>query len=1049
MNKDRWKKVNRIFHAALEVPASERERFVLTASQGDPSLQAEVEILLKADEQAGSYLESPLIAEELLSNTASPVSPGDVLCGRFRILRAVGEGGMGHVFAAYDSELGVNVALKVIRPEVASNPDALARFRQEVRLARRITHPNACRTFDIDRETRAVDPVSGAKQELVFLTMEFLEGETLGSRIKRTGALPLDQSLEIARQVSEPMCAAHALGIIHRDLKPANIMLVPPGTDAEDSIRAVITDFGLARMDTALPQGDRSSLSHSGRPIGTIAYMAPEQLEGTAVSAATDVYAFGLMLFEMVTGARAFPSDNFLTGIARRLNGPPPAAESLVPGLPASWRNAIEGCLRLKPTDRFQSTAHVIAVLEGGRAKLSRPGEPTRLQPIAPAFWSVRRRLSFLLGVLIAVVALFLGGYRIYRTSADSKVNPGALVYLTQVKNLTGEPALDNLTELFQAGLEQSAQINLLDQSRVGDTLQLMTKAPDTAIDQPLAREIAMRTGAVRVVFATVTGSRGSYKLDVDIQQPDNTPTRYREHWSKSFSWTTSASTASSATIPPELLTAVRNTSDWIRFKVGESRNDIALLNAPPEDVTTNNWRALEEYTAAEGMQLRLDTTRSIAALQSAVSLDPHFSLAYGRLGDLLFSAGRVQEGLQAYNDALESGQERRLSQRERSRIVGEYALDSHDYPTAEKAYREITLFYPNEYNGWSYRGYPLLMMGRTEEAIDTLKRAYAIDPTRGNAPWELARANLAKGDFSEALRWAEVLKKQGSPETHSYIQGAIQFLNNNFGAASDAFRSMQRSQKTLVHSWSYELLARVAVEQGHSSEAIEFLQEGILFDKQNGQNALEARKLMAAAYVLALNHQYTSCIEALHESLDRESGPQQIMLASSALGVAYHRAPRENAVALRKELSGLQRRLSPASLGVISDMARLRVKGEILLARGDAPDAVRVFKQAAGLDASANGREYLARALDAESQAQPEPRIAEELRRAALTAYAQTALRPDLLWFDSADNLPGYYSQQLSEFIRLAKATPGNEAQMAAAVKVLRNLRAPKVFAK
>ena len=206
MDQDRWKTVNHIFHAALEVSPSERHAFVHSASNGDPELQAEVELLLKADQDAGSYLETPLLPGELFSSSAPPVSPGDVLCGRFRILRAVGEGGMGHVFEAYDSELAVHVALKIIRPEIASNPETLNRFRQEVRLARQITHPNVCRTFDIERETSVVDPASGTKKELVFLTMEFLLGETLDSRVKRSGLLPLDEALQIADR-SQTRCS--------------------------------------------------------------------------------------------------------------------------------------------------------------------------------------------------------------------------------------------------------------------------------------------------------------------------------------------------------------------------------------------------------------------------------------------------------------------------------------------------------------------------------------------------------------------------------------------------------------------------------------------------------------------------------------------------------------------------------------------------------------------------------------------------------------------------------------------------------------------------
>lgn len=179
MDQNRWKTVNEIFHAALEVAASERHAFVVTAAKGDTFLRTEVELLLKADEEAGSYIETPANLVDFLSLPSPALEPGNVLCSRFRIDRAIGEGGMGHVFEAFDIELGVRVALKVIRPEIASDPEALVRFRQEVRLARRITHPNVCRTFDIERETRIVTKAREVNVEFVFFTMEFLEGETL------------------------------------------------------------------------------------------------------------------------------------------------------------------------------------------------------------------------------------------------------------------------------------------------------------------------------------------------------------------------------------------------------------------------------------------------------------------------------------------------------------------------------------------------------------------------------------------------------------------------------------------------------------------------------------------------------------------------------------------------------------------------------------------------------------------------------------------------------------------------------------------------------
>jgi len=341
---------------------------VLTASKGDPDVQAEVELLLQADQDAGSYLADPLISPGVSTDPVM-VCVGDELCGRFRILRKIAEGGMGQVFEAFDSELEISVALKMIRPDIAHDPRVLARFRQEVRLARQVSHPNVCRMFDIQHDALSSKAIPGEKREIVFLTMEFLLGETLAERISQKGAIPSDLALRLARQISSAIDAAHALGIIHRDLKPGNIMLVPSGhSDSDEELRAVITDFGLARF-TSLSQGPGASSSSQAYswPVGTMAYMSPEQLQNISVTGASDRYAFGLILFEMVAGKRAFPAENFLEGISERIAGLSPSLKQNIENLPATWCAAIESCLRTNPLERPSSAAEIVEILNGDR----------------------------------------------------------------------------------------------------------------------------------------------------------------------------------------------------------------------------------------------------------------------------------------------------------------------------------------------------------------------------------------------------------------------------------------------------------------------------------------------------------------------------------------------------------------------------------------------------------------------------------------------------------------------------------------------------------
>jgi eukaryotic-like serine/threonine-protein kinase len=1028
MDQDRWKTVNRIFHAALEVDIAQRRDLVLAQADGDPEVQSEVELLLQADADAGSYLETPANLSEAISGRSLDIVAGDVLCDRFRIVREIAEGGMGRVFEAFDTELSVQVALKVIRPDIVSIPQAVSRFRQEVRLARSITHPHVCRTFDIER---GIHVSHGQRTEIVFLTMEFLFGETLAARIKRNGALPLGEALTIARQIADALHAAHTLGVIHRDMKPANIMLVANEGVTQECPRAVITDFGLARLDPLFVAEGLSSFTNTDHPIGTLAYMAPEQLEGTAVSAATDIYAFGLILFEMVTGERAFPSNNLLTGIADRLHGSLRLRRIVAPEIPPNWHLTIDHCLSIRPSDRPQDAADVIATLERDRSQfysfLGRPYGKSSLR--------LPRTFAILATFLLAV-ALLTTGLRLHLSKADSKVNPGALVYLTEVKNQSGEKSFNNLTELIRAGLSQSMQVNLLDQGRIGDILQQMTKSPVTMIDATMAREIAMRAGAVRVIFAKLTGSHGNYSLDVDIQKPDNTPTRYRDHWTKSFAWHESGPDHDSSTIPNEVLANVRSASDWIRHEVGESANDLARLDSPPEDVTTNNWEALEEYSDAERLARGSDREGAVNELKSALEKDPHFALADALLGDIEIELDHPKEGYGAYGKALEIDTQRRLSLRERDRIKGIVAHDNADYEAAEAAYREYTLYYPNDYLAWFRRGRPLLMLGRPDESAEVLKRAHAIDPGRAGIVIQIVRANLVRGDLSEVQRWLDEMRLRYSRDSFLYAQGPAQVVKGNYSGAAQSFAELSNSKDAAFSLAGIEMLAELRAEQGNYREAEDLLSARLRVTPAN------TVLLMDKAQIECKLGDYSACLSDLGQVLSKDDGPRKIISASAILGGEIFSAPRAKTGSLRTFLKSLEVPSAGPQHGLIFDLARYRLRGEILLTEGDAKAALAEFFRADALDAPFNARDYLVRALTRAAAQERDASKAREMRRKAKEYCAAIALHPATVWQFSPAYPPGFYADQLEACLHLSGGPPISEAETRAMLQSLSALR-------
>jgi protein kinase-like protein len=347
MTPERWEKIEKLFEAAVELRPEDRAAFLDEACGGDAGLRAEIVLMLDHQQPTGKFI-TTLVNEaaKLFPYAKSDESndtrfiPGAVLAERYRIIGLLGKGGMGEVYRADDLKLAQPVALKFLPEKLLKNTDALKRFHAEVRTARKVTHPNVCRVFDI-----------GEARGLHFLTMEYIDGEDLSSLLRRIGRLPEDKAVEIARQLCAGLTAAHEEGVLHRDLKPANVMLDGRG-------RARITDFGLAGLaDEFQGQEIRS---------GTPAYMSPEQLAGKEVTVKSDIYALGVTLYEIFTGKKAFGASTLDELIKQQETSRPISISSLVKEVDPQVERVILRCLEKDPKDRPGSAVQVAAALPGG-----------------------------------------------------------------------------------------------------------------------------------------------------------------------------------------------------------------------------------------------------------------------------------------------------------------------------------------------------------------------------------------------------------------------------------------------------------------------------------------------------------------------------------------------------------------------------------------------------------------------------------------------------------------------------------------------------------
>ena len=357
MNPDRWQQISQLYHAALTRDARDRAGFLREACAGDDALHQEVASLLSNESQAAGFLSEPAFAAAAGIVTHAD---GTMLTGRrigvYQIQTLLGAGGMGEVYRARDTKLGRDVAFKILPRAFTADPDRLARFEREARVLASLNHPHIGAIYGVEES----DGVHA-------LVLELVDGETLADRLAK-GAVPLDQALRIAIQIASALDTAHRAGIVHRDLKPGNIMLTRSG-GASAAPMAKLLDFGLAKASApAVAGADGSmrptsppSLTAPGTILGTCQYMAPEQLEGREADARTDIFAFGAVLYEMLTGKKAFEGTSHASVSAAIMSSDPTPISALQPLTPPALDRVVATCLAKDPDERWQSARDVRA----------------------------------------------------------------------------------------------------------------------------------------------------------------------------------------------------------------------------------------------------------------------------------------------------------------------------------------------------------------------------------------------------------------------------------------------------------------------------------------------------------------------------------------------------------------------------------------------------------------------------------------------------------------------------------------------------------------
>lgn len=711
-------------------------------------------------------------------------SPGDVLAERYRVLRFLAEGGMGEVYEVQDQELGGRLAAKTVRAEVAADPTALERFRREIQLARRVTHPNVCRMFDV--AYHRPDPTAAGT---IFLTMELLLGPTLAERIA-AGPMSPEAALPIIRQIAAALDAAHEAGIVHRDLKPANVVLVPGQTPGkEDLVRAVVTDFGLARIDTANSAAAEASMTMTaaGFFIGTPAYVAPEQIEGGAVTAATDVYAFGVVMFEMLTGKVPFLGETAIATAVKRLQQPAPSPRLHAAALDARWEAAILRCLERRPEDRFSRAGDLVAALDEGSPTISarRPVLPQtatesaappdetfeatenlgRVPPAAPAAVSAGKpvgkpsaaRKPFQLVALGLVILLSFSfvAYRIVSwrnerrlqeqlldaTLPSEPVAPRRAIAVLGFRDRSGKPGAEwlsgALAEMLGTELAAEKGVRVIageEVARMKSDLGLSD--PESLAPDTLAR-LRTASGADFLVLGSyiALGAEAGGKIRLDLRLQD---TRNAEIASIGETGTEAA-----------LFDLVAKSGARLRQALGIAPEAGAGQGASGSAARTAlpaNPEAARLY--AEGLE-RLRRFEPLAArdlLVRAVAVDPNNPLAHSALASAWAGLGYAGRAADEAKKAIDLARD--LPQEQRLVIEGRYAEANQDWPRATEIYRSLFRVFPDDLD------YGLRLVaaqnaaGQAQGSLATVAALRALPAPASEDP----RIDLAEAAAAEAL---------------------------------------------------------------------------------------------------------------------------------------------------------------------------------------------------------------------------------------------------------------------------------------------------------
>lgn len=880
------------------------------------------------------------ITRAAASNEEFNINRDILFGGRYRIIKKVGRGGMGSVYLAQDIELDIEVALKIIHPEFASNPRFVKQFKKEILLAREITHENIVRIHDFGE-------VNGIK----FISMQYIEGKNLEQLISKGGSIPLDKALDYSRQICLGLQAAHRKGIIHLDLKPHNILV-----DREGQV--FIVDFGLAKSL------ERGQAPLTGKIIATPEYISPEQAKGEAVDKRTDIYSFGCIMYEMLTGTTLFSAETVVGYIQKHIHDSPPMASKKNNKVSRYLDKMILKCLEKKPARRYQEVTDILSDLEAEKVK-------TGL-----FFWVFRRyKLVNKFMILLLMGLLGILGYLYIKN--DIGAPPGEMappqrsVAVMYFDNLTGDSSLDYwkraFAELLTTDLGQSLYFRVMPEDQLYHILK-NSSANQPVTSPAMMEEIAQQGNVNYVVRGQFFKAAGVFRVSVKLLDPADPSYLYT-------CYEDGEGERSFYSIVDRLTRKIKS-----RFNLS-SKQLLADIDEEIGNITTTSLTALEYFLEGKKQQFESKLNDSNTFFLKAIDEDPKFALAYNNLTINYVHLGNEAKGAEFFQKALENKD--RVSLREQYLIRGiERSFLKNDYQAAIDVYKEMLKIYQNDEEGHINISSLYRNLDMFDEAVEHLEKILEsndksseaiinlivlrmltgqyesalnlLDSTPFNVILEpvahlfRSRIYICRDQFHEAYQEGEKAFEIASnnPNIHTNL-GHIKRLLGELNEAEQIYRDLIQKGDNFSVLEGHQWLAYLLFEKGEYENGINVIREGIQFTRLRQLHEWEAEFQLFMSDGYKLLNQFDLALDAVQKSLQLCEDQNMYfwkLPALHSLGLIYVVMGQYQAA---EETAGLIKALPKSFFGKRLLRNYHHLLGEIAFSQGDVKQAIQHFQTA------------------------------------------------------------------------------------------------------